>query len=88
MAIFTQNTLNVPKIAQNQQDWYFQNSLTLPFPKSPNFFILDHLFYSKPAPHPIDFFEKFQIQKLLLLISILCETIPKLSRSSSSEASS
>ena len=34
-AIFTPNAQKLPKIAQNQQE----NLLTLPFPKSPDFFL-------------------------------------------------
>ena len=31
MEKFTLNALKLPKIAQNEHVWYFQNSLTLPF---------------------------------------------------------
>ena len=57
IASFTPNALKLPKIAQNQHEWYFQNPLTLPFPKSVNFLIFGHSLYSTPAHHAIDFFD-------------------------------
>ena len=57
MEMFTLNALKLPKIAQNRHEWYFQNSLTLSFPKSTEFLILCHLFYSTPAHLSTKFFE-------------------------------
>ena len=57
IASFTPNALKLPKIAQNQHDWYFQNPLTLPFPKSVNFLLFGYSLYSTPVHHAIDFFD-------------------------------
>ena len=57
MAMFTPNVLKLPKIVQNRHEWYFQNPMTLPFPKKVDFLIFDHLLYSTPAHNSIDFFD-------------------------------